>query len=75
MTGKEKGQVVLEKHVIIGSGSVIMPNLLISEGVSIGALSFVKESLLPWRMYGGIPAKFLKNRSKKILELEKDMID
>jgi galactoside O-acetyltransferase len=33
------GDVILKKHVIVGSGSVILPNLTIEEGVSIGALT------------------------------------
>jgi galactoside O-acetyltransferase len=67
------GVVSLEKHVIIGSGTVILPNVTIHEGTSVGALSLVSKSLEPWGVYFGCPAKRLKNRSKKLLELEAEL--
>ena len=65
------GKVVLEKHVIIGSSSVILPNVIIGEGASVGALSLVKENLDDWSVYVGSPVKKLGKRLKKPLELEK----
>jgi galactoside O-acetyltransferase len=65
------GKVVLEKHVIIGSSSVILPNVTISEGASVGALSLVKENLDEWSVYAGSPVKKLGKRLKKLLDLEK----
>jgi len=62
------------KHVIIGSGSVILPGVCIKEGAACGALSLVKDSLEQWGIYAGIPAKKLKNREKKLLELEQRFI-
>lgn len=69
-TGVTKGTVVLERHVIIGSGTVILPKVTIGEGSSIGALSLVSKNLEPWGVYFGCPAKRLKDRSKRLLELE-----
>ncbi len=69
-TGTTQGAVVLQKHVIIGSGCVILPKVVIGEGSSVGALSLVTKSLEPWGVFHGAPAKKLKNRSKKLLELE-----
>lgn len=69
-TGVAKGAVILGRHVIIGSGSIILPNVKIEEGSSVGALSLVSKSLLPWGVYFGCPVKKLKDRSKKLLELE-----
>ena len=34
---------VIRKHVIIGSSSIILPGVVLEEGVAIGALSAVKE--------------------------------
>ena len=65
------GKIILKKHVIIGSTCVIMPNIILEEGVAVGALSFVNKGLKEWGIYSGNPAKFLKQRSKKMLELEK----
>lgn len=65
------GPVVLEKHVIIGSGSTIMPNIVIGKGVAVGSMSFINKSLKPWGVYAGIPCKRIKERKKDLLELEK----
>ena len=55
---KEKfGSIVVGKHAIIGSNSVIMPDAHIGEGCSIGAMSLVTKPTDPWWMYCGAPAK------------------
>jgi galactoside O-acetyltransferase len=64
------GAVSLGRHVIVGSGSVILPNVVIGEGASIGALSLVTKRLAPWGVYFGSPARRLKARSQKMLEFE-----
>jgi acetyltransferase-like isoleucine patch superfamily enzyme len=70
-TGVTHGTVSLGRHVIVGSGSVILPNVSIGEGSSVGALTLVVKSLDPWGVYSGTPARKLKSRSKELLELEK----
>lgn len=62
------------KHVIIGSGSVILPGVVIGMGSSVGALSLVTKPLNNWGVYFGIPVKKLKNRSKVLLEKEKEFL-
>lgn len=64
------GKVVLEKHSIVGTGSTILPDVTLGEGVSVGSMSLVTKSLEPWGIYVGIPCKRVKDRSKKLLELE-----
>ncbi len=68
------GKVVLRKHVIVGSDSIILPGVEIKEGTAVGALSLVTKSLDEWSIYVGIPAKKINNRSKRILELEKEFL-
>ncbi len=65
------GEVILEKHVLIGSGSTILPGVVIGEGTSLGAMSLANKSLEAWGIYVGIPCKKIKKRSKKLLEKEK----
>jgi len=60
----------LERHVLIGSGSVVLPGVTIGTGSAVGALSLVTMSLDEWGVYSGSPAKRIKARSKKMLELE-----
>lgn len=67
-------KVIIEKHVIIGSGCVVLPNVVLKEGSSFGAMSLINKSSEPWSINAGIPAKKLKSRSKKLLELEKEFI-
>ena len=68
-----QGEVVLRRHVIIGSGSVILPGITIGEGASVGALSLVNKSLDDWGVYFGAPAKRLRSRSKNLLKLEEQL--
>ena len=64
------GKVVLGKHVVVGTGSTILPGVTIGEGCSVGSMTLVNRSLEPWGIYVGIPAKRLRERSKELLKLE-----
>jgi len=68
------GKVILRKHVIIGSGSIILPRVEIKEGTAVGAFTLVSKFLDEWLIYVGIPARKVKERSKRILELEKEFL-
>ncbi len=65
----EKGPVTLGRHVLIGSGSIILPGVGIAEGTAVGALSLVKSSLDAWGIYAGVPVKRLRDRSQTLLGL------
>jgi len=70
----KKGKIVIGKHVIIGANSVILPNVNISGGASIGSFTLVNKNLKENYIYFGIPAKPLIKRSKKIFLLEKKFL-
>lgn len=72
-TGIARGAVVLAKHVIIGSGSVILPGVVAGEGAAVGALSLVTRNLDPWTLYAGSPARRLRERKRDLLALEADL--
>lgn len=63
------GKVVIGKHSVVGTNSVILPNVKIGEGVAIGACSLITKDCDEWTIYVGIPAKKIKERSKKLLEI------
>jgi acetyltransferase-like isoleucine patch superfamily enzyme len=63
-------EVTLGKHVIVGSGSVILPGVTIGEGSSVGALSLVTKSIAEWGVYCGVPVRRIKTRMKDMLKLE-----
>ena len=67
------GTVILNKFVQIGAGSIIMPNLILEEGVAVGAMSFVNKSLNAWSINAGIPVRFIKKRNKNILKFEQQL--
>ena len=46
-----QGTVYIEKYVIIGAGSIILPSVRIREGAAIGALSLVDKSTDAWKIY------------------------
>ena len=68
------GKIILNKHCIVGAGSVVLPNVEFKEGACIGALSLANKSLNEYTLNAGIPAKQIKVRDKKeILKLEKKL--
>jgi len=69
------GKVIIKKFSQIGANCVIFPNLIIEEGVAVGAMSLVNSSLKAWGIYVGIPAKFLKPRNKNLLMLKKKFLN
>lgn len=66
--------VYIGKHVIIGAGSIVLPGVTIGEGVSVGALSLINKDCEPFKIYVGVPAKAIKDRSRKLLDLEKQFL-
>lgn len=70
LTGGTSGPVRLEKHVLVGTNSVILPGCTIGEGTSIGALSFVRTDLPAWGIYAGVPVRKLGPRRQDLLALE-----
>ena len=73
-TNCTSGPVHLGRHVIIGSGSVVLPNVLLDEGVAIGALTLVNKSLAAWGIYAGRPARLIKSRNRSLLLAESKLL-
>lgn len=66
--------VVLGRQTIIGTGSIIMPGVVLAEGCSVGAMSLVTNSTQPWGIYVGIPARRVKDRKQDLLQLEQQFL-
>lgn len=73
-TGVTGGTVTLRRHALIGSSVIILPKVEVGIGSAVGAMSLVTKSLKEWGFFFGVPAKFLKARSQKLLELEKELL-
>lgn len=65
----------LSRHVIVGSGSVILPGVKLEEGVAVGALSLVHKSCEAFGVYAGNPARRIKERKRDLLEMEKRFLE
>ena len=74
LTNVKHADVNVGKHVIIGSGSIILPGVCLGIGVAVGALSLVHKNCKPFTIYSGNPVKILGPRSEKLLELEMKLI-
>ena len=70
-----KSPVYIERHCIVGAKSVIMPGVTLAEGTAVGAMSLINKQTAPWSIYFGIPAKKIKNRSRELLNLEKEYLN
>jgi galactoside O-acetyltransferase len=68
------GDVIINKHAIIGSGTIILPNVIIGEGASIGGLSLVSKNCDEYTIYAGNPLRVIGKRLKKFLKYEKNFI-
>jgi galactoside O-acetyltransferase len=71
-TNVRHADVVLKEHVIVGSGTVILPGSNLNRGVAIGALSLVNGEIPEFQIFAGVPAIFKKERSKRINEIESE---
>jgi galactoside O-acetyltransferase len=68
------GDVILGRHAIIGSGSVILPNVTIGDGCAVGALTLINRDCDEFTIYSGNPANKIGKRLKRFLKYEKDII-
>jgi galactoside O-acetyltransferase len=75
LAGVTAEPVVLEQHVVVGAGTVILPGVRICIGSAVGALSLVNEDLPPWGLYAGIPARLVRPRSQRLLDLARRLLD
>lgn len=60
-----RGPVTLRRNCRIGSHSVIMPGITIGENAIVGAFSFVNKDIPDDCVAVGVPAKVIKNVSRK----------
>jgi acetyltransferase-like isoleucine patch superfamily enzyme len=73
-TDVTQADVFLGKHVIVGSGSIILPGSSLAEGAAVGALSLVNKNCRPFGIYAGVPVVYIRARQKKLLDLEKKLL-
>lgn len=67
-------KVHIGRHVVIGTGSTILPGVTLGDGSSFGAMTLINKNAEPFSIYTGIPMQKRADRSKKILELEAELL-
>lgn len=70
----KEGKVILCKHSVVGSGSIILPGSILSEGTAVGAMSMIVRRTEPWSTYAGSPARKIASRSKEALKIEAKLL-
>lgn len=63
---------VVGRYAILGTGTIVLPGVVIGEGVSAGAGSVFTTSPDPWGIYVGAPARRVKDRARDLLALADD---
>lgn len=71
LTCVEHRDVMIGRHVIVGSASVLIPGAILEDGVAVGALSLVKDRLVADTIYAGVPAKRMGPRQTGMYDCEK----
>ena len=69
-TNITKEDVNIGEHVIIGSGSVVLPGVELKKGCAVGALSLVKNSFEEYAVIVGIPAEKISDRVREVEKLQ-----
>lgn len=74
-TGVTHDGVIIGKHAIVGSGTVILPGAQLEEGTAVGSLSLVKNKFTcnSFGIYAGVPVRCLGERKRDLLEFEKQL--
>jgi len=60
------GPVVIEDYVVIGTRVTILPGVTIGRGAVVASGAVVTHDVAPFTVVGGVPAKFIKDRSKDL---------
>ena len=61
----KSAEVIIEDYCWIGNRAIILPGVKITEGTVIAAASVVTKSTEPYCLYGGIPAKKIRELNVK----------
>jgi acetyltransferase-like isoleucine patch superfamily enzyme len=58
--------VVINDYAVIGSRVTILPGVTIGKGAVVATGAVVTKDVAPYTVVGGVPAQFIKNRSKDL---------
>ena len=69
-----KKSIVIGRHSIVGTNSIVFPGVVLAQGTSVGAHSMITRSTEEWSVYFGNPAKRIKARNRDLLKLEAEYL-
>ena len=64
------GEIVLERHALLGTKSTVLPGVRVGEGGVLGAHSMTRGDISAFTIHAGVPARRVKDRRRDLLELE-----
>ena len=67
------GDVVMEKHCMVGVKGVLLPKAYMCEGSVLGAMSLLNKKTKPWSVYFGSPARRINDRNRGVIESEEKL--
>lgn len=70
----KSASVKIDRHVIIASTCVVLPGVHLYEGSAFGAFSLINHDSEPFSINVGIPFHKIKERSRNLLNLEKQFV-
>jgi acetyltransferase-like isoleucine patch superfamily enzyme len=66
--------IVFGRHVTLGAKCTILPGVTMGEGAIVGAHSLVTANCDPWALYAGTPARWIRRRDLRMLDLEREFL-
>lgn len=66
--------VTVERHVVVGAGSIVLPGVRIHEGACVGALSLVKRDVPGFSIVAGQRGQVVGERRRDFLALESELL-
>lgn len=60
------GPVVIDDYVVVGTRVIILPGVHIHKGAVVASGAVVTHDIGEYEVFGGVPAKFIRNRSKDL---------
>lgn len=58
--------VTIGNHVWIGTGAIVLQGVNIGDGAVVAAGAVVTKDIPPYEVWGGVPAKFIRTRTKDL---------
>lgn len=68
------GKIILKKHSVAGTNTIIFPNVIFEIGSGTGAGTLVNKSLEEWGIYIGNPCKKVKERNRENILLGEEQL-